>query len=36
MIVQTFYDGVAQPMQFTMDAAIGGPLMNKREEEART
>ena len=34
MIIQTFYNGVIQPVQSTIDAAAGGTLMNKTEDEA--
>jgi len=34
MIVQTLYDGVAQPVRSTVDAAASGTLVNKTEGEA--
>jgi len=34
MIIQTFYNGVTQPVQSTIDTAAGGTLMNKMEDEA--
>jgi len=34
MIIQTFYNGVTQPVRSTIDAAAGGTHMNKREDEA--
>jgi len=34
MIVQTFYNGVTQPVQSTIDAATGGILMNKTKDGA--
>jgi len=34
MIIQTFYNGVTQPVQSTIDAAVGGTLMSKTEDEA--
>jgi len=34
MIIQTFYNGVTQPVQSTKDAAVGGTLINKTEDEA--
>jgi len=34
MFVQAFYNGVTQPMRSTIDAATGGTLMNKTEDEA--
>jgi len=34
MIVQTFYNGVTQLLRSTIDAAAGGTLMNKTEDEA--
>jgi len=33
MIVQTFYNRVTQLLEFTIDAAVGGTLMNKIEDE---
>jgi len=32
--VQTFYNGVTQPLRSTIDAAAGGTLMNKTKDEA--
>ena len=34
MVVQTFYNGVTQPVHSMIDAAVGGTLMSKIEEEA--
>jgi len=34
MIVQTFYNGVTQLVRSTIDAVIGGTLMNKIKDEA--
>ena len=34
MIIQAFYKGVTQPVRSTIDAATGGTLMNKTEDEA--
>ena len=34
MVVQTFYNGVTQPVRSMIDAAAGGTLMSKTEEEA--
>ena len=34
MIIQTFYNGVTQPMRSTIDAVAGGTLINKTEDEA--
>jgi len=34
IVVQTFYNGVIQPMRSMIDAAAGGTLMSKTEEEA--
>ena len=34
MIVQAFYNGVTQPVGFTIDVLVGGTLMNKTEDEA--
>jgi len=34
MIVQTFYNGVTQPVWSTIDAAAGGTLIKKVTEEA--
>ena len=34
MIIQAFYKGVTQPVRSTIDAAAGGTLMNKTEDEA--
>jgi len=34
MVVQTFYNGVAQPLRSMIDATAGGTLMSKMEEEA--
>ena len=34
MVVQTFYNGVTQPMRSMIDAAAGGTLMSKTEELA--
>ena len=34
MIVQTFYNEVTQPLRSIIDAAAGGTLMNKTEDEA--
>ena len=34
MIVQTFYNGVTQPVQSTINAVAGSTLMNKTEDEA--
>jgi len=33
MIVQAFYNGVTQPLRSTVDAKVGGTLMNKTEDE---
>ena len=33
MVVQTFYNGVTQPVRSMIDAAAGGTLMSKTEEE---
>jgi len=32
MLVQAFYIGVTQPVRFTIDAILGGTLMNKKDE----
>jgi len=34
MVVQTFYNEVTQPVRSMIDAAAGGTLMSKTEEEA--
>jgi len=34
MIIQTFYNGVTQPVRSTINAVAGGTLMNKTEDEA--
>ena len=34
MFVQTFYNGVTQPVQSTIDAAAGGVLVNKTKYKA--
>jgi len=34
MIIQTFYNGVIQPVRSTIDTVAGGTLMNKAEDEA--
>ena len=34
MIIQAFYNGVTQSVRSTIDAAAGGTLMNKTEDEA--
>ena len=34
MMVQTFYNGVTQPVRSMIDVAVGGTLMRKMEEEA--
>jgi len=34
MIIQTFYNGVIQPVQSTINVGAGGTLMNKTEDEA--
>jgi len=34
MLVQAFYSGATQPVQSTIDATVGGTLMNKMEDEA--
>jgi len=34
MVVQTFYNGVTQPVRSMIDAAAGGTLMSKTEDEA--
>ena len=34
MIIQTFYNWVTEPIGTTIDAAAGGTLMNKTEDEA--
>ena len=34
MIIQTFYNGVIQPLRSTIDAVAAGTLMNKTEDEA--
>jgi len=34
MVVQTFYNGVIQPVRSMIGAAAGGTLMSKTEEEA--
>jgi len=34
MVVQTFYDGVTQLVRSMIDAAVGGTLVSKTEEEA--
>ena len=34
MVVQTFYNGVTQPVWSMIDAAVGGTLISKTEEEA--
>ena len=33
-MVQTFYDGVTQLVRSMIDAAVGGTLVSKTEEEA--
>jgi len=33
MIVQTFYNGVTQPLRSTIDAIGGGTFMKKTEDE---
>jgi len=32
MIIYTFYNGVTQPLRSTIDAPIGGTLINKADE----
>jgi len=32
--MQTFYNGVTQPLRSTIDAVAGGTLINKIEDEA--
>jgi len=32
--MQTFYNGVTQPLRFTIDTAPGGTLLNKTKDEA--
>jgi len=34
MIVQTFYNEITQAMRSMIDAAVGGTLINKMEDEA--
>ena len=34
MVVQTFYNGVTQPVRSMIDAAVGGTLMSKTEEQS--
>jgi len=34
MVVQTFYNGVTQPVRSMIDAATGETLVSKTEEEA--
>ena len=34
MVVQTFDDRVSQPVRSMIDAAVGGTLVSKTEEEA--
>ena len=34
MIIQSFYNGVTQSVNSTIDAEAGGTLMNKTEDEA--
>jgi len=34
MVVQTFYNGVTEPMRSMIDTAVGGTLMSKTEEAA--
>ena len=34
MIVKTLYNGVTHPVRSTIDAVMGGTLMNKNEDEA--
>ena len=34
MIIQTFYNGVTQSVQSTIDATASGTLMNKTKDEA--
>jgi len=34
MIIQAFYNSVTHPVRSTIDAAVGGALMNKTEDEA--
>ena len=36
MIIQAFCNGVTQSIRSTIDAAAGGTLMNKIEDEAYT
>ena len=33
MIIQAFYNGVTQFVRSTIDAAVGGTLMNKTKDE---
>ena len=33
MIIQNFYNGITQQVLFTIDATVGGILMNKAEDE---
>jgi len=33
MIVQTFYNGVTQPLRSTIDVVVGGTPINKNEDE---
>ena len=34
MIIPSFYNSVTQPMRLSIDAAAGGTLMSKTEDEA--
>jgi len=34
MIIESFHDGVTQAMRSTIDATVGGTVMNKTEYEA--
>jgi len=34
MIIQAFYNGVTQSVRSTIDAAAGGTLMSKSDDEA--
>ena len=34
MVVQTFYNGVTEPVRSMINAAAGGTLISKTEEEA--
>jgi len=34
MIVQAFYNGITHTMRSMIDAAAGGTLINKKEDEA--